>query len=137
MKVAVVGSRNFKYLDLVKDYIDSLPDKTVVVTGGARGVDAAAEDAARKRGLEVVVVTPDYSSYGHIATKVRNSVIARMADKVTAFWDGLSGGTANTLAWAAVWGRPVEVFMKRRWRNTLHSTWGPTDARGVGSTKGG
>lgn len=47
--VGIVGSRDFRDLDAVGRFIVALPPTTVVVTGGARGVDATAEEIARRR----------------------------------------------------------------------------------------
>lgn len=53
MKIAIVGSRNWPDVSIVRRYVDCLPADTVVVSGGARGVDLAAEGQARRCGLEV------------------------------------------------------------------------------------
>lgn len=47
--VGIVGSRDFPRLGWVEKFVEQLRDETVVVSGGARGVDKAAADAARAR----------------------------------------------------------------------------------------
>jgi hypothetical protein len=47
--VGIVGSRDFKNLERVRNIVRSLPPGTMVVSGGARGVDKAAETEARDR----------------------------------------------------------------------------------------
>ena len=87
-----------------------LPVGTVVVSGGARGVDSIAEVAARDRGLEVVVFQAGWDRLGRKAGPIRNAKIVANADRVVAFWDGSSRGTLNTLGQALRAGLPVEVF---------------------------
>ena len=110
MRIAIVGSRDYPRLDLVARYVAALPDGTVVVSGGARGVDSVAAGAARARGLEVAEHLPDWKTYGRAAGMVRNKAIVRDADRVAAFWDGVSGGTANTIDITRRAGKPVEVY---------------------------
>ena len=38
MKLAIVGSRDYEHLNLVRYYVESLPPGTTIVSGGARGV---------------------------------------------------------------------------------------------------
>ncbi|HEY1430417.1 MAG TPA: SLOG family protein, partial [Stellaceae bacterium] len=59
MRIGVVGSRRRTDREAVEAYIAELPPGTVVVTGSAKGPDRWAEQAARTRGLEVVVHTPN------------------------------------------------------------------------------
>ena len=105
MRVAIIGSRTLS--PAVEDYLP--PDTTLIVTGGARGVDAAAERCARKRGIALLVLTPDYARYGRRAPLVRNEAVVRAADWVLAFWDGRSQGTAYTIRYAQSLGVPVEI----------------------------
>lgn len=112
-KVGVVGSRGFPDPDLVVSYVAGLPPGTTVVTGGARGVDEVAERTARECGLPVVVYRPDYARYGRAAPLRRNTDIVVESDRIAAFWDGTSRGTADTIRKARDLGRPVEIFHPR------------------------
>src|SRR5438876_1013034 len=109
MRLSIVGSRDYPDLDLVKRFVAELPAGTVVVTGGARGVDRAAEEAAKARGLEVVVLRPNWK-LGKGAGLAGNQKIVAEADEVVAFWDGKSRGTSHAIAAAAKAGRRVRVF---------------------------
>ena len=51
MKIAIVGSRTFENLQLVRDIVAALPANSIVVSGGAPGVDTVAVRAAEARGL--------------------------------------------------------------------------------------
>lgn len=109
-RIAIVGSRRFPRLELVEAFVVSLAPGTVVVSGGAEGVDSAAERAARARGLEVIVFHADGKAHGHQAGPMRNAEIVAHADRVVAFWDGRSQGTLNTIVQALGANLPVEIF---------------------------
>lgn len=67
MKIAIVGSRNWKDLLRIKNYIDTLDEETVVISGAAIGVDRAAERLAKMRGLETKIFPADWKRYGRSA----------------------------------------------------------------------
>lgn len=56
--VAIVGSREYPKLDAVAEYVRDLPEGTIVISGGARGVDRTAENTARDLGFECISVRP-------------------------------------------------------------------------------
>lgn len=95
-RVAIVGSRWFPKLDMVRRFVRQLPPGTTVVSGGADGVDEVAAEEARACGLEVKLFLPQYDVFGKEATFKRNDEIVSDADCVVAFWDGRSRGTAYT-----------------------------------------
>lgn len=113
MKIAIVGSREFPRLDLVSDYVQALPTSTVVVSGGATGVDTVAENSARKKGLEVVIFRPEWKKYGRAAGFLRNYKVVEEAEKVIAFWDERSRGTQHVIAAARKKRKPLEVGVLR------------------------
>ncbi len=96
MKVAVIGSRG---ADVKPGRIrKELPEEcSCIISGGARGVDAAAARCAKEYGLRLEEILPDYVAYGRQAPLVRNKEIVRRADYVLAFWDYRSPGTRNTI----------------------------------------
>lgn len=110
MRVAIVGSRGYSDLNAVIEYVAELPTDTVVITGGARGVDLTAETAARKRGLEVVVHLADWENLGKAAGPIRNQKVVDDCDKLTAFWDGTSPGTKGVISLASKAGKLEKVF---------------------------
>ena len=59
-RIAIIGSRDFPTAQLVEAYVASLPDDSIVVSGGAKGVDSWAVQAAENRGLEVKVFDADW-----------------------------------------------------------------------------
>ncbi|UOF77581.1 hypothetical protein [Caudoviricetes sp.] len=107
MKLAIIGSRDYLDLEYVRTFVGFLPANVVVVTGGARGVDSAAESAARERGLAVEIHLPDYERFGRRGAPMRrNADIVSSANAVLAFWDGKSSGTQKALAMAEKAGKP-------------------------------
>lgn len=108
--VAIVGSRAWPYPQAVIDYVAKLPANTVVVSGGAKGVDTWAEQAARQRGLDVKVFPADWNTYGKSAGFRRNADIVNACDELTSFWDGVSRGTAHSVELARKAGKPVTVI---------------------------
>ena len=112
MRVAIVGSRHFPELERVKALVTSLPPGTTVVTGGASGVDAAAAEAARARGLGLQKLPPRLEeSIDPGASAQRNQRLIEVADLLVAFWDGESSGTRGTVERALGMGREVHVYL--------------------------
>lgn len=132
-RVAIVGSREYPDLAAVKAYVRALPGNVVVVTGAwwdsdsieivapTSGVDNAAAYAARARGLVVdlcvanPLLPPDGKRlHRRSAGPRRNRPLVESADRVVAFWDGESKGTADAIAHARKLGKPVEVITPQR-----------------------
>lgn len=109
MRVAIVGSRDYRNRTAVVNYVCDLPDGTVVVSGGARGVDSLAVKMAEECGLSFVVFYADWS-LGKKAGPLRNQKIVDHADMVVAFHDGVSRGTRSTIELARKAGKPVTVI---------------------------
>lgn len=90
MKVAVIGSRGIS----ISNIGDYLPENTtVIISGGAKGVDTSAREYAIAHGIELTEFLPEYEKYGRGAPLKRNITIIENADLVLAFWDGKSRGT--------------------------------------------
>ena len=118
--VAIVGSREYPFLQDVRDYIVELPEGTRVVTGGARGVDREAENVCGERGIECLVLKPDWEAHGRKAGLLRNVDIVKAADRIVAFWDGVSRGTLHSIHTAQRLDKPVLVFPEEhRWVTTM------------------
>lgn len=112
--VAIVGSRSWQDKNAVYRYVDSLPEETVVISGGAPGVDTLAAIATKQRirlgaDLRFDVIPAMWDVYGKSAGMKRNGAIVALADRIVAFWDGQSRGTADTIAKARRAGKPVEI----------------------------
>ncbi len=97
--VAIVGSRTYSDPRRVIEYVLSLPPSTVIVSGGAKGVDSWAETTARMVGMKRLIHRPRVRPHTSYATvcKERNSRIVASADRIVAFYNGVSPGTADTI----------------------------------------
>ncbi len=108
MKVAVVGSRSITGVDINR-YIP--PDASLIISGGATGVDQIAEQYADERGIKKLIIRPDYELYGESAPLIRDRIIVERADLVVAIWDGVSSGTAYTINYAKSRSVPCEIYI--------------------------
>lgn len=97
MKIAVIGSRTFYDYELLKKTLDEFTDIDTIVSGGAQGADKLGERYAEENKLETLIFIPDWNKYGKRAGFIRNEDIVKNADKVVAFWDGVSKGTLSSI----------------------------------------
>lgn len=109
-RIAIVGSVNYPRPGLVQGYVAALPPGSVVVSGGARGVDTFAEVAAKARGLDTLIFHADWERLGRRAGPIRNERIIAHADRLVAFWNGSSRGTLNSLVLANRASLPIEIY---------------------------
>jgi hypothetical protein len=108
MKTAIVGSRNIENYDLLKQAVKGLKI-TMVISGGANGVDKMAERYAHENSLPLTVLPADWQAHGKSAGMIRNHEIVKTADQIIAIWDGHSRGTAATINMAKKAGKAVKV----------------------------
>lgn len=120
MKIAIVGSRGFTDLNQVSAYVRALPPGTIIVSGGAMGVDRAAENAAKRAGMETKIFPANWPLYGKRAGYLRNVDIVTTSDRVVAFWDGQSKGTLHSIELARKQRKPLEIFTPTaNWTETV------------------
>lgn len=103
-RVIIAGTRDFSNYDLMCSKMDTLlknrlegGDEIVVVCGMARGADALGYQYAMERGFEVKEFPADWDKFGRRAGILRNREMAKNADAVVAFWDGVSRGTRDMI----------------------------------------
>ena len=111
VKIAVIGSREFKQMGLVEEtlyskinYID-----VEIITGGARGVDKFAEEFAKRINRPCRIIKP-INPKDKLSYLFRNVEIVTLADKIIAFWDGKSKGTKFAIDYAKARGKDIEVI---------------------------
>lgn len=112
MKLVIAGSRfaGLTEADFARlDAIHAEHQVAEVVSGGAKGVDAAGEQWAASRGIPVRVFRADWRRYRRGAGPVRNREMAAYADAAAVFPGG--SGTRNMLAEARRVGLTVFDFM--------------------------
>lgn len=101
MRLGIIGSRTLKDTS-VNEVITQVISKsktpiTEIVSGGAAGVDAIAEQYAKLNNIKLKVFKPKYNEHGKAATFIRNNEIVKNSDGVLAIWDGQSKGTQYTI----------------------------------------
>lgn len=141
MNIAIVGSRGYPHLEDVArlvDFIRKDAPTAVILSGGALGVDTAAEQAAREAGLGVVsyrvervsdesfaiqewkfgnmpgsvrrmVEQPTFGRYED-ALMYRNTLIVDAASRVVAFWSNASPGTRFAVGYATDQKKPLKIY---------------------------
>jgi uncharacterized phage-like protein YoqJ len=115
MKIAVVGSREFRYKTFVQDLMPEIlrTSNDILISGGARGVDSWAAEEAILLGCTYKIFKPDWDKYGKRAGVLRNELIINEADKVIAFWDGESKGTKHSIDLAIKAGKPIDIYVRK------------------------
>lgn len=112
--VAIVGSRDWPVdqKSTIDDFVKSLPGGSTVVTGGAKGVDTWAEEAADKYQLKKLVIpvtAEEWNTLGRRAGYLRNVKIVNASTEVKAFWDEESTGTTHSTGIAREQGKPHDI----------------------------
>ena len=113
MRVLITGDRNGFDALSIEDALRYLPLDTVIIHGGARGVDTLAGQIAEIRGLEVNVVPADWKKLGKAAGNIRNQqMLTRKPDLVLAFHRSIwtSKGTKHMIEIARKAGVPVVLI---------------------------
>lgn len=110
MNVAIVGARDPSETSiwLVANFVATLPLGTLVVSGGAHGIDKIAELLWRYDWEQPFVrYCPDYLKYSHkVAPLMRNELIANACDELHAWPSETSRGTWHVAKFAAKLGKP-------------------------------
>jgi hypothetical protein len=115
MRAIIAGSRDLNSYTLVVKAVEEsgiLP--TVVLSGGARGIDRQGEKWASQRGIPVERYPAEWKLWGNSAGVRRNQKMADNADALIAVWDGSSRGTKLMIEAALRRGLTVYVHDARR-----------------------
>ena len=121
--IGIVGARKYKDRQSVIDFVNELPVDSIVVTGSCRGVCTWAGSAARARGLQVKIFSPDLNNARDKFEIVeryyeRNRQLISACDIVHAFISkeaGLTGGTKYEVEYAKRLRK--DVFL--HWENSI------------------
>ena len=97
MKILIAGSRTIDIFDL-SPYIPK--ETTLIISGGAPGIDTLAEKYADEHKISKLILLPQYHRYGKFAPIKRNQAMVDIADIIVVVWDGRSRGTKHTLQYA-------------------------------------
>lgn len=95
---------------IIQRWVVGLPADTVIVHGGARGVDTWVQQTAELYELKTEIYYPDWKKHGKAAGVIRNQqMINTKPDRVAIFWNGTSRGTKDMIDRALKAGISVEV----------------------------
>ena len=97
MKILIAGSRSIDTFDL-SPYVPK--NTTLIISGGAKGIDTLAEEYANEHKISKLILLPQYNLYGKAAPIKRNETMVDIADAVIIVWDGHSRGTKQTMQYA-------------------------------------
>ena len=124
MKVIIAGSRTLNKLNYVQfafamacnSWAQKEPDAwkdfypIEIVSGGAQGVDFCGELYAKKHDLLLTSIPADWEKYGKGAGFLRNTQMAKYADRLIAVWDGQSRGTFHMMSEMMKLSKPIYVY---------------------------
>lgn len=115
IKLIVAGGRDFNDYDLVKKEADIFISEMklteiILISGGAKGVDALGEKYALENNLQVEIFKADWSKYGRAAGPKRNAEMAKSCTHLLAFWNGESKGTKSMISLAKKENKTVKVI---------------------------
>ena len=112
-RIIIAGGRDFRNYDLLVEtmnhLLSNISDDITVVCGKARGADTLGEQYAKEHGYSVRYFPADWDRYGKAAGYIRNTEMAKNADALVAFWDGVSLGTHHMIETANAHGLKVRV----------------------------
>lgn len=92
MKTIIAGSRVITDLSIVEQAIrESGFEITVVISGGAKGVDTLGEEWAKKNGIPIIRFLPDWQQFGKKAGILRNQEMADCAEACIVVHKGTVG----------------------------------------------
>lgn len=86
---------------IVRSVLRRLTPGSKLVSGGAKGPDSWAKEAAEDFSHEFVEIRPNWKKYGKGAGFKRNKEIIAASDDLIAFWDLESNGTWHSIKLAA------------------------------------
>lgn len=114
MRLAIVGHRHYKNYNVFRKILTDFSKKyglpNMIVSGGARGVDALAEQYAREKQIPILIWHAKWRKYGRAAGPRRNEKIVGSCDHVLAFLHPQSKGTKSTIEIAKGKDKPVTII---------------------------
>jgi len=111
MNICIAGGRSFHNRKFIAEHLDSIlaGREFTIVSGGAKGVDRAAEYYAKERDLELIVIKANWDKYRKNAGMIRNKEMAKISDVLIAFWDQESKGTGHMIRTMTQLKKPVFI----------------------------
>ena len=88
MRLIIAGGRHHHLTEQDLMALDSIPNVTCVICGGANGVDNDGEQWAKSRNIMVKTFKPNWNKHGKKAGPLRNRDMAANADALAIFTGG-------------------------------------------------
>ena len=116
LRVFAGGSRMIGDRELIESRLKTLPRCAVILTSRTTGASAAVRHASMRLGFRLEVWTAMTDRYPTAADAyfARDEEMIRSADRVLAFWDGESAGTAHELTYARRLSKPIDLVLVNR-----------------------
>jgi hypothetical protein len=106
VRLVVAGSRKLDDFMFVLESIDAAlivwglrwESVSLIISGGARGVDTNAKQIADRLGIDFKEVKPDYATHGrYLAPLIRNCQMAEDGERLVAVRKAMSSGTSHMI----------------------------------------
>lgn len=114
MKLAIIGSRTFTNYQFLKEEALLLKPNEIV-SGGAKGADALAEQFAKEYNLILTIFYPKFIINENVKYHPRyfferNKQIVEYAEHILAFQLGNSKGTQHAIDYATSLNKPLTIY---------------------------
>ena len=120
-RVIIAGSRHINsYDEVYKALAENNIKPTVILSGGAKGVDTIGENYATNNGIDIEKYPADWGKHGRSAGPIRNAQMVANADIAVFVWDGKSRGTKDCISKARMAG--LKVFVRVVGEETINPT---------------
>jgi len=102
IKLIVAGGRDFKNYEVAEQAIEMVrttyaQQELIILSGMAKGADSCGWSYAKIHNVPVMEFPAKWDSYGKSAGYRRNTEMAKEADALLVFWDGVSKGTKHMI----------------------------------------
>lgn len=115
MRLIIAGGREFDDYDLLCDKVSQFigtEQNVTIISGLAKGADTLGLKYAEENGYPIEAFAAEWVKDGQFDKSAgikRNKLMAKSADSLIAFWDGVSPGTMHMIDFAFEKGLKVEV----------------------------
>lgn len=114
MIIIACGSRDWKDVETIREFISTLPKDSTVIHGSCKGADEIAGHVSREFGMNVQEYPADWKKHGKAAGPLRNQLMLDEGNPelVVAFHDDISSskGTKDMVARASKRKVRVEII---------------------------
>ena len=110
MKIAIIGSRELS----PTISLAGIPSPSLIISGGAIGVDQCAKKYANGNNIPLLEILPDYNKFGKIAPIIRNRQIVNQCDQLLIYWNGKSTGTKSVIDYAKKKNKKVHIVIMNK-----------------------